>query len=205
MVKVIHSRRRGVHRRSGTSRVKRMIRRSIPDRHTLAAHPWLKPVAEHLLHPRLWHLQHEAVARGVAIGLFWAFAIPVGQILAAAAHCIWWRANVPIAVGMTLITNPFTTGFWLWLAFEMGSKAMGRDGSAPPLGDMGLVQWVMALGQPALLGLGLLASGSAVLGYIAVKLGWRLRVHFDRRQGMERRRVRREKRRVRQPIRSAAR
>lgn len=196
----VKQRRSGVHRRAGASRVKRMIRRAVPDRDTLAAHPWLRPVAQRLLHPRLWHMQHEAVARGVAIGLFWAFAIPVGQILLAAFHCIWWRANVPIAVGMTLITNPLTTGFWLWLAFEMGSKAMGRDGHAPPIGDMGIVQWVLALGQPALLGLGLLAGGSAVLGYIAVKLGWRLRVHLLRRRGMAQRRHRR----LRQPIRSAA-
>src|SRR5665647_3320650 len=45
------------------------------NRETLAAHPWLKPVAHRLLEPGLWHVQHEAVARGVAIGLFWAFAL----------------------------------------------------------------------------------------------------------------------------------
>ena len=78
-------RRSGVHRRAGTSRVKRMIRRAVPDRDTLAAHPWLRPVAQRLLHARLWHMQHEAVARGVAIGLFWAFAIPLGQILVESA------------------------------------------------------------------------------------------------------------------------
>lgn len=195
----MRKRREGVHRRAGSSRIRRMVRRAVPDRDTLAAHPWMRPVAERLLHPRLWHLQHEAVARGVAIGLFWAFAIPLGQILAAAFHCIWWRANVPIAVGMTLITNPFTTGFWLWLAFELGSAAMGRDGHAPPMGDVGVVQWMLSLGQPALLGLGLMATGSAVLGYIGVKLGWRLYVHLERRKGMHKRRVRRLRKPVRRP------
>ena len=29
-------------------------------RETLAAHPWLKPVAHHLSEPGLWHVQHEA-------------------------------------------------------------------------------------------------------------------------------------------------
>ena len=77
-------------------------------RETLAAHPWLKPVAHRLLEPGLWHVQHEAVARGVAIGLFWAFALPVGQILAAAVHCTWGRGNIPVAAGATLVTNPFT-------------------------------------------------------------------------------------------------
>jgi hypothetical protein len=38
-------------------------------------------------------LLHEAVGRGVAVGIFWAFVIPVGQIIAAVAHCVWWRAK----------------------------------------------------------------------------------------------------------------
>jgi uncharacterized protein len=69
----------------------------LPGKEFLAKHPWLKPIAGNLLDPQLWRIQHEAVARGVAVGLFWAFAIPAAQVLVAAAHCVWWRANIPVA------------------------------------------------------------------------------------------------------------
>lgn len=161
-------------------------------RETLAAHPWLKPVAHRLLEPRLWHVQHEAVARGVAIGLFWAFALPVAQILVAVIHCIWWRGNIPVAAGATLVTNPFTIGFWLWLAYKLGSLILGiaphevAAGSAAleavsPGAGFDALAWLQKFGWPAVLGMAIFAVVGAVGGYIFVNLLWRLRVWFKRR------------------------
>jgi len=161
-------------------------------RETLAAHPWLKPVAHRLLEPRLWHVQHEAVARGVAIGLFWAFALPVAQILVAVIHCIWWRGNVPVAAGVTLVTNPFTIGFWLWLAYKLGSLILGiaphevAAGSAAleavsPGAGFDVMAWLQRFGWPAVLGMAIFAVVGAVSGYVVVNLLWRLRVWFKRR------------------------
>ncbi|MFN3570880.1 MAG: DUF2062 domain-containing protein [Polaromonas sp.] len=161
-------------------------------RETLAAHPWLKPVSHHLQEPGLWHLQHEAVARGVAIGLFWAFALPVAQILVAAAHCVWWRGNIPVAAGATLITNPFTIGFWLWLAYKLGSLILGVSPQEAAAGDAVLdaaaasagfdaVAWLQRFGWPAVLGMAIFAVGGSAGGYVLVKLIWRGRVWFKRR------------------------
>lgn len=61
-----------------------------------------------LSQPRLWHLQH--------------------MTMAAVAHSVWWRANIPVAAGATLLTNPFTVSFWLWLAYQAGSLLI----DAPP-------------------------------------------------------------------------
>jgi uncharacterized protein (DUF2062 family) len=61
--------------------------KSLPNRDLLAAHPWLQPVAGRLFDPQLWRFHDESVARGVAVGTFWAFVLPVAQIVVAAAHC----------------------------------------------------------------------------------------------------------------------
>ena len=61
----------------------------VPDRAQLSQHPWLKPWASRLMDAQLWRLQHEAVARGVAVGFLWAFLIPFAQIIAAVVHCVW--------------------------------------------------------------------------------------------------------------------
>ncbi len=157
------------------------LKKSLPTRDALADNRWLRPIAHRLQEPRLWHLQHEAVARGVAIGLFWAFAIPVGQIVVAAAHSIWWRANIPVAAGLTLITNPFTVGFWLWLAYGLGSFLLDSPAVAPRAEGDSLMAWMASFGGPALLGMGVFAVGSALVGYLVSKLVWRLRVNLKRR------------------------
>ena len=159
---------------------------------TLAAHPWLKPVAHRLQEPGLWHLHHEAVARGVAIGLFWAFALPVAQILVAVAHCVWWRGNIPVAAGMTLVTNPFTIGFWLWLAYKLGSLVLGVAESEAAAGDVAsqataaasgfdAMAWLTQFGWPAVVGMGIFSVTSSISGFFLVKLIWRWHVWFKRR------------------------
>lgn len=154
----------------------------LPGPDTLAAHPWLRPIASRLLLPQLWRLQHEAVARGVAVGMFWAFVIPVGQIVVAAAHCVWWRANIPTAAAMTLLTNPFTIGFWLWLAYQLGALLLGGPALASSGEATGAADWLATYGGPTVLGMGLFAVGGAAMGYVGVKLVWRLRVAQKRRQ-----------------------
>lgn len=162
------------------SRLFQYIKQALPSREFLAAHPWLKPIAHHLLDPQLWRLQHEAVARGVAIGIFWAFAIPFAQFIVATVHSIWWRANIPVAAGMTLATNPFTIGFWLWLAYQLGSLLLDAPAPAPPPNGAGLMAWLTTFGGPALLGMGIFAVGGATIGYLSVKLVWRLHVAYKR-------------------------
>ncbi len=154
---------------------------SIPDRETLATSRWLKPVAHHVLDPRLWHLQHESVARGAAIGIFWAFCLPVAQILVAVVHSVWWRANIAVAVGATLITNPFTIGFWLWLAYRTGSFFMDAPPPEPLSKGDSVMDWLASFGGPAILGMGIFAVGGSVSAYVAIKLGWRLHVWLKRR------------------------
>ena len=156
------------------------LKASIPTREALAAHPWLRPVAHRVLDPQLWRLQHEAVARGVAIGIFWAFALPFAQIVAAAAHSVWWRANIPVAAGITFITNPFTVGFWLWLAYQVGGLVLDAPPPVSISESAGVVAWMASFGGPAILGMGIFAVVGSVSAYFLVKLAWRIRIWFKR-------------------------
>ncbi len=148
---------------------------ALPTHESLSKHPWLAPVAAKLAAPELWRLQNEAVARGVAVGIFWAFVIPVGQIIAAAAHCVWWRANIPVAAAMTMLTNPLTIGFWLWLAYQLGAFFLGEPLMAAPASQAdGVFAWILAFGWPTVFGMGIFAIGGSILGYVGVKLVSRL-------------------------------
>ena len=152
-------------------------RNAVPTRAALADHPWLKPIAHHVLDPKLWRMHHEAVARGAGIGVFWAFVLPAGQILVAVANSVWWRGNIPVAAGMTLITNPFTIGFWLWLAYHAGSLVLDAPPPLPfkQIGQSGGVSdYLSSIGAPAILGMGMFAVGGALAAYALVKIVWRL-------------------------------
>jgi uncharacterized protein (DUF2062 family) len=117
----------------------------------------------------------------VAVGTFWAFVIPVAQIVVAAAHCTWWRANIPAAAAMTMVTNPLTIGFWLWLAYQLGALILGAPPLAHSTQEAGALSWLAEYGWPTVMGMGLFATGGAALGYAVVKVIWRLRIWLKRR------------------------
>jgi uncharacterized protein (DUF2062 family) len=178
------------------------VAREVPSREELAAHRWLRPVAHRLHEPGLWHLRREAVARGTAIGVFWAFAIPFAQIVVAAAHCIWWRGNIPVAAAITFVTNPLTIGFWLYLAYRLGNwllapvkagAAASVDGAAlaasastvlPPAAVASAAEaagWAArlhAFGWPTVVGMAVFAVGGASAGYLLVHAGHRVWAHW---------------------------
>lgn len=160
-------------------RLRASIAAQLPGRDELARVPLLRPIAHRLAARELWHLRPESLARGAALGVFWAFLLPVAQILVAAAHCVWWRGHIPVAAAVTLITNPLTIGPWLLAAHQIGSFFI--DAPPPVAAASGWLAELQSLGAPTLLGMGIFAVGGSILTYVAVRaatqirLVWRLR------------------------------
>lgn len=139
--------------------------------------PWLR-------HPNLWHLNRRSVPGAVAIGLFAGLVPGPLQMLTALLIAIPCRKNIPVAMIVTLYTNPLTIVPIYFIAYAYGRLLLpGEQGPfiAPfetDWGDIGgslraLGEWMMALGKP--LGVGLIALGLtlAVIGYAVTRLGWR--------------------------------
>jgi uncharacterized protein (DUF2062 family) len=139
-----------------------------------------------LLHdPNLWHLNRDSVAGAVAIGLFAGLVPGPLQMLTALLLAIPLRRNVPVALLMTLYTNPFTIVPLYLLAYGYGSLLLGGGHPLPRIApfemDWGnffdsmlrLADWTLALGKPLAVGLVALGLTLAALGYLAVRLGWR--------------------------------
>jgi uncharacterized protein (DUF2062 family) len=81
---------------------------------------------------------------------------------------------------MTMLTNPLTFGFWLWLAYLVGNLLMGESIPTPALPDSSWTINLQEVGAPVLLGMGTFGVGGGALSYVLVKLGWRLRVAVRR-------------------------
>lgn len=128
----------------------------------------LKPLLERA---HLWRWSRRSVAIGAAIGVFFGFLIPIGQIPASAILAAWLRANLPIAVASTCITNPITIAPAYYGMYLLGSWLIGSNhDELVSKGD--LLGRVGEVGEALLIGIPVSAVLMAGLTYLLVHLTW---------------------------------
>ena len=158
------------------------LRAVAPSREQLAGNRWLRTLAPCLTEPRLWQWSRRRVASGAAIGLFIGLLIPVAQILVAASAAVFLRANVPVAVAGTLLSNPLTVPPILFAAYHLGAWVTGSSiPAAVSLSDP-TTFWenLGTIGMPLLAGLGITASCAAIVAYLLISQLWIWRVAAKR-------------------------
>lgn len=146
---------------------------------------WLGP----LLHrPWLWQFNRRTVPKSVAIGVFWGFMVPVLQSIGAVVCAIWFRANIPVAVFSTLVSNPFTYAPIFILAYQMGTLILGQpidpaslaamEGGMIPMEPASLFSWhaIGDVAKPLFLGLFVFAVTGAVVSYVFTIALWRVAI-----------------------------
>src|SRR5687767_11496599 len=151
----------------------------MPKREELARNRWIRPFGQRVLHSEFWRFTRRSVPRGVAIGLLVGIfiMIPGLQIIGSALLCIPFRGNIPVAALMTFLSNPFTTPFILAASYFLGdSLGLGGDKGVPGR-EATIAEWFAWLFSDAAIatvsGLFIIASLSALIGYLASILIWR--------------------------------
>jgi len=156
---------------------RKYFRKYLPDPDVVLAKRWAAPFRPWLGHPNLWHLNRRSVPGAVAIGLFAGLVPGPIQMLAALLIAIPCRKNIPVALIVTIYTNPFTIVPLYILAYEYGKFLL--PGEHAPFNaslDMGwghFIEALLALGKPLGVGLLALACTLAALGYVASSCAWR--------------------------------
>jgi uncharacterized protein (DUF2062 family) len=156
------------------------IRRNLPTREQLEGNRWTRGLARR---QELWRFTRRSVPRGVAIGLLVGiFAlIPGIQMIGAALMCVPGRGNIPVAVGMTFLSNPATTPLILILSAVIGNFLGFRADTATVYAMMDRhapvsewVSWFFSDAAPAVLvGLAVLSVVAASIGYVIAGMIWR--------------------------------
>jgi uncharacterized protein (DUF2062 family) len=144
------------------------------ERDKILASRWLRPFAHLFSHPSLWHLNRRSVPRALAIGLFAAFILPVGQFVLAALLAVGIRANVPLAAAATLVSNPLTFPPIYIGAYKVGSAVLGSGPVDAVANDLG--SKLLNVSGPTALGLLIFALAGAALGFLLGTLWWRLKL-----------------------------
>lgn len=136
---------------------------------------WLK---KQIHAPHLWDFHREAVARGVAVGIF-AGIIPIlpFQTLLAICIAILLRANLPIALLASWISNPITILPLAYFTYYIGNLVLGGSKSDVVLenfswGMDGIAEAWSSFGIPFIVGLPIVAISAALLSYFLVILIW---------------------------------
>jgi len=140
------------------------------------------------------------VAGGVAVGLF-AGLIPGSnpvQFFFATMFAIAFKVNLPIAVLITLYSNPLTIVPIYFVAYAIGEFVVGNGKIIMPQVDFSIldknivewipamIDWMAALGKTLLTGISILAISLSVIGYFAVHAVWRLYVVYAWRKRTQR-------------------
>lgn len=166
---------------------RKFFRKYLPSHATISENRHIGRFGSWLKHHNLWHLHRRSVAGGVAAGMF-AGLIPGSnpvQFGAAALLAIIFRVNLPLAVIVTLYSNPFTVVPLYYLAYQLGNLALMESGGAAPPPAISFegknfgewlptaLAWLMSFGKPLLVGLPLLAGLLSLVGYFVVRWAWR--------------------------------
>jgi len=157
---------------------RKLLKRILPAAHQVRSDKNLRIFGRLLKNPNLWHLNRNSVAAAAAVGLFMAFVPVPFQMVLAAAGAITIGCNLPVAVAMVWITNPVTMPPIFYFAYKLGAWLLSLK--PHPIQFEMTFDWLLnklgAIWEPFLLGCFVLGVLWAAVGYVAVRIVWRVHV-----------------------------
>ena len=176
------------------------FKRHFPTREQLAKNKFLRPFAHRVLRSDLWRFNRRSVPRGIALGLFVGILVPFAHSFVAALTAVFVRANVPVAIASTWTSNPVTWVVIFPAAYKIGEGLLHVDaatGVQPISGTLQrteaghFLQQLTGAGLATALGLFIIATVLASLGYVVTSFGWRWWIARKRRRRIASARARR--------------
>lgn len=155
--------------------IRKLINKFIPDPEVIKQHKSLQFLGDKLHEPNLWHLNRRSVSMAFAVGLFCAWIPTPTQMAIAAAGAIYFRANLPLSVGLVWITNPITMPPLFYFAYKAGLWFMNQ----PALADesefsvSGMFSGLGDVWQPFLVGCLIMGILSSAAGYFSIQYYWK--------------------------------
>lgn len=155
-----------------------LLKRYFPTPETIKNNPALRMFEKFLHDPNLFHLNRHSVS----VAFFWGLLIAIlpipGQMPLSALAALVFRCNLPIAVALAWVSNPFTTPFILVLSYNIGALILQSD---PVSFDPKFTfEWLMSsiglIWKPLLLGCVITGLIAGALGYFIMQFYWRWHV-----------------------------
>jgi len=163
----------------------------LPDHEKIREHRHLRHFGHLLARPTLWHLNRRNVAAAFAVGLFFAFVPVPFQMVLAAGGAIYFNANLPISVAMVWLTNPITIPPIFYFTYLLGNWILGHPASQLSMDNFtwqAIYSGLPSVMQAVLVGCLFCGVVASFLGYVGIRLAWRVMVlrRWRRRQQLRR-------------------
>ena len=162
------------------------MRKYLPTREHIRAVKSLQFLGEMIFEPNLWHFNRHSVSFAFLIGIFCCFLPMPFQMVPCVLLCVWIRCNIPIAIALVWISNPFTMPPMFYFSYRLGTWLLGRENrvSHIDLSWQWLSSQLAAVWQPLLLGSLLCGITFGCLAFVTVRLYWRWKIarYWSRRQ-----------------------
>ncbi|MCX7088045.1 MAG: DUF2062 domain-containing protein [Methylococcales bacterium] len=157
---------------------KEFLKKYMPDAEKLKAHKSLQFLGARLHEPNLWHLNRRSVALAFAVGLFCAWIPTPGQMAIAAVVALYFRANLPISVGLVWLTNPISMPPLFYFSYRVGLWIMDRPSPADDFQFSleGVFNGLGDIWEPFLLGCLIVGIICSAAGYFGIHYVWRKNV-----------------------------
>jgi uncharacterized protein (DUF2062 family) len=172
-----------------SNRIITWIKAHVPEREKLEKHRWLAPFAHLIFRSELWRMTRRSVPRGVALGLFVGVMIPFAHFVVAMFVAVFVRANIPAAMAATFVGFPVIYVFLVALAYRIGEWMLHVDamtGIQPITETMQhtqtdhLLKQITGAGLDTALGLFVIATVLACVGYVVTSVAWRFWIAHKR-------------------------
>jgi uncharacterized protein (DUF2062 family) len=154
----------------------KFLKKWLPQPEQMRKHKSLQFLGKLLHDPNIFHLNRRSVSGAFAAGLFIAFMPIPGQMPLAALVAILLRVNLPIAVSLTWVTNPFTMAPLFFLSYKTGAFITGSklQHLKPELSFDWLFREFGTNLLPFLVGCLVLGAIAALVSFVTIRLVWRL-------------------------------
>jgi uncharacterized protein len=169
---------------------KRLLRKYIPSREWIMQQKALQIFGAWLHNPNLWHLNRRSVSGAFAVGLFSAILPMPFQTVPAALGAIAFRCNLPVALALTWISNPFSMAPLLYMQIELGYWVLRMNKPPLELTYDAVMAAFTTIWKPLIVGSIVLGAIFGVLGYATINATWRIYIFRHRRATLAARKAR---------------
>ncbi len=144
--------------------------------------PTMRWFARHFLDKRVWRPSQHTLSGGMAVGMFITLQLLPIQMPTATILAAIFRVNIPIAIAMCWLSNPFTLPFIAWLEYIVGKWFLAFYTKVPAtpfpseLPDSMVDAWIVLKEHAPVMLMGgiILGALAALISYIITWGGWEI-------------------------------
>jgi uncharacterized protein (DUF2062 family) len=137
--------------------------------------PVMRWFARHFLDKQVWKPTQHTLAGGTAVGMFITLQLLPIQTPSAVILAAIFRVNIPIAIALCWLSNPFTIPFLAWLEYAVGKWFLALYTTVPAtpfpkqLPDSMVDAWVVLREHAPVMLMGgiLVGAVGALISYVA--------------------------------------